>query len=366
MGQAKDKRVPLIHENVKKARYRGSKRPQPGGYKLRRPGKFIFRAGLAAMLFISVLLIAWNALPTKLAGSEESRSNESYSVLQPSMDAGTELMFTVEEPAAPEPSPTPSPAPLGYEWKDLVVVIDAGHGGRDPGAVSANEELLEKEVTLDVALRTAEKLEAAGIPVILTRETDIELSQLVIEDLAARAEMANKVNASMFVSFHVNSIDLDIRGAKEVSGLEVFYRDKNSHFPGLPDRWLAEHIGKSISEAAGIRIHNIIDRGLKVLYRSEMPAVLIELGFITNQEDLLRLKSDAYREAVSEGATSGIIEAVKRLEPKERNGVKQVLRAIKSREIPEVTEPAADTGAEPDRDEGSGVVGEAGQADEGE
>ena len=90
---------------------------------------------------------------------------------------------------------------IGLEAKDFTVVIDAGHGGKDPGAISANKKLYEKDVTLKVALMVGESIKKnhPEVKVLYTRKTDVFVG------LNDRARMANKANADLFISIHTNA-----------------------------------------------------------------------------------------------------------------------------------------------------------------
>jgi len=206
---------------------------------------------------------------------------------------------------------------LNNAGKKWVVVIDAGHGGKDPGAVGANS--LEKNITLAVALKTGEYIEKymENVTVIYTRKTD------TFVELRDRAEIANKNNADLFISIHVNGTasnriqgtetfimgltrdkeNLDV-AMKENSVilLESDYSTKYENFdPTSPESYimftLMQNIYQQQSTTFASKIQdqftnrvNRIDRGVKqsgflVLYMTTMPSILTELGFITNSAE---------------------------------------------------------------------------------
>lgn len=201
------------------------------------------------------------------------------------------------------------------------VVIDAGHGGRDPGAVSANGKVFEKDITLSVALLLGNmiKLNYPYVDVIYTRDSDIFVR------LDKRSEIANKSKADLFISIHVNAAksraasgsETFVMGAdKTNSNLEVTmlensvillegedYKSRYEGFnPNDPESYIIfsllqnAHIEQSLTLASLIQQQLgqgpiRINRGIKqaplvVLWRTSMPSVLVELGFISNINDL--------------------------------------------------------------------------------
>ena len=183
------------------------------------------------------------------------------------------------------------------------IVLDPGHGGRDPGARSPALGLLEKDMALDVAFRLRSLLTARGYRVLLTREDDSYVS------LERRAALSNRAGADLFVSIHFNAA-----GSPEVSGTETFLLTPRHHrstgqgetrsgdselHPGNEyDRWnalLAFYVQRQL-------LHDLrtFDRGIKrarfsVLREVEAPAVLVEAGYLSNPEEARRIGSVAYR-----------------------------------------------------------------------
>lgn len=199
-------------------------------------------------------------------------------------------------PEKVEPAPT-TPVPSLYPTNPLpqqrpIVVIDPGHGGPDPGAVGIGG-IYEKEIVLDISLQVARLLESQSIQVILTRQTDVDLG------LQPRVDMANRARADLFVSIHANAISMS---RPEVNGIETY------HVAGsAAGRQLAEHIQQQLLASTGMR-----DRGVKrarfyVLVRTVMPAVLVEVGFVTGQEDALRLSDSATRSQMAQAIANGIV-----------------------------------------------------------
>lgn len=186
------------------------------------------------------------------------------------------------------------------DW--LIVVVDAGHGGKDPGAIY--EEIYEKDITLSVAKLTASLLEPHKIKVIMTRDEDIFI------DKYDRAYMANKEKADLFISIHVNDLAQTAH-----SGIETYYG---------PDKQDGQQFAGYIHNAVLKNTH-AVDQGTKsagyvVVKYTVMPSALLEIGYMSNPEERAKLQSAAYRQMLAEGIVSGILEyaeaALGKTEPK--------------------------------------------------
>ncbi|ABF44557.1 N-acetylmuramoyl-L-alanine amidase [Deinococcus geothermalis] len=180
------------------------------------------------------------------------------------------------------------------------VVIDPGHGGHDPGAVGA---VVEKEVTLDVALRVRDLLRPAGVDVVLTRDSDRELSPVKATDLNMRAAMGTP-GTQLFVSIHVNA--MPPQNALRGYGVETWWN------PNHPlSSTLAALIQKNVVAITGAfsqGLHNT--RSLAVLRGSRIPAALVEIGYTSHPVDGLNLKDNNYLDRVALGIAQGIREAL--------------------------------------------------------
>lgn len=163
----------------------------------------------------------------------------------------------------------------------MMVCIDAGHGGKDPGAVSG--DWYESFFTLDIALALKKRLSRySDFKIIMTRETDKFIS------LGDRCRIANQNNCNLFISIHINSATNSM-----ASGIEThIYSDGN--------KAVGEIFQKKLIEAT-----QAIDRGIKispllyVLNSTKMPAVLLELGFINNFHDINELRKATYRDKLA-------------------------------------------------------------------
>jgi len=170
-----------------------------------------------------------------------------------------------------------------------VVAIDPGHGGRDPGAVGIGG-LQEKEIVLDISQQVAAILEQQGVQVIMTRTDDREI------DLEPRVDLAERVNATLFVSIHANAIDMS---RPDVNGLETYYYDSGET--------LARTIHNSVLEGTGTNDRRVRQARFFVLRKTSMPSVLVEVGFVTGADDAARLRDPAYRTQVAASIARGIL-----------------------------------------------------------
>ena len=181
-----------------------------------------------------------------------------------------------------------------------LIVLDAGHGGSDSGAVGAlgGETVLEKDLTLQITYRVKDILEGAGYTVSMTRTGD------TLPSLTERPAQANAENAAVFVSIHINAAD----SSPEANGTEVFYAtENNSDGYGTTSEALAQNILTRM-----LKYMHSTNRGVKsaehaVTRRCNMPAALAEVGFITNPEEVWLMTTDEYQQAAAQGIAEGII-----------------------------------------------------------
>ena len=193
-----------------------------------------------------------------------------------------------------------------YNVINKVVYLDAGHGGYDPGATYFGQ--YEKNLTLAVQKRVKAKLEAAGYTVVTSRNTDTSV------ELLERSASANKSKADIFVSLHFNA------GAQSANGVETYYYQYYSEYPSRINQTYhndAERLKRSSELAQAIQSNVVAQTGSKnngvkretfaVVRETTAPAVLVELGFISNQAEFNKINIAAYQEKLAEGVTKGIL-----------------------------------------------------------
>lgn len=189
-------------------------------------------------------------------------------------------------PPATNPIPNVPRVPNGR----MVVVIDPGHGGPDPGAVGIGG-LQEKEIVSDISRQIAAILEQQGVQAVLTRPSDTDL------DLEPRVALAERLNATLFVSIHANAISLS---RPDINGLETYYFDS-----GLG---LARSIHSSVLQGTSAQDRGVRKARFYVLRKTSMPSVLVEVGFVTGRDDAAKLSTASYRRQMAEAIARGILQ----------------------------------------------------------
>lgn len=208
-------------------------------------------------------------------------------------------VITSEPPPAPIAPYIPS-EPTNVSLAGKVVVIDPGHGGKDSGSTADLHpfDVYEKNITLAIAQRVQTVLTANGATVIMTRTDDS------FPALESRPALANAHHADYFISIHADSSAL---GRNSLAGTTVYFHGQSSVC-----RMMAADIGRRISETSGISYNGIksdtirFRTGFAVLRGSEMPAVLVETGYMNNDRDLAKLRDDAGQQRIAEGITAGL------------------------------------------------------------
>lgn len=188
------------------------------------------------------------------------------------------------------PTTTPQPIPPRVPNGRLVVVIDPGHGGPDPGAVGIGG-LQEEELVLDISRRVQARLTQGGVQVVMTRNADVDLG------LQPRVDIAQRANATVFVSIHANAISMS---RPDISGLETYYYQS-----GLE---LARSIHRSVLQGTGVQDRGVRSARFYVLRRTSMPSVLVETGFVTGRTDAAKLRTSSYRQQMADSIARGILQ----------------------------------------------------------
>ncbi|MNJ46198.1 N-acetylmuramoyl-L-alanine amidase AmiC precursor [compost metagenome] len=170
-----------------------------------------------------------------------------------------------------------------------LVVIDAGHGGTDPGAISVTKKR-EKDFNLAIAKKVENLLKKeTQLDYVLTRSTDVFVT------LQDRAKLANNMNADLFVSLHANS------GSATASGVETYYTRGES----LP---FAKIMHKYLVESSGLPDRKVRAKSLHVTRETTMPAVLLEFGYLSNAGDEAVLFTEKFQNSVAQGVVDGIMD----------------------------------------------------------
>jgi len=180
---------------------------------------------------------------------------------------------------------------------DRLIAIDPGHGGKAPGATSINGTK-EKDVVLDIAAKLNEGLKLKGYNTLMIRDGDYDV------DNQERANTANANQADIFISIHANAVDNN----SNASGIEVLYFPVDSkNLEGRNSYELAKLISSELIENLGAKDRGLIERpNLIVLKHTNMPAILIEVGFLTNPIEEELIKDEDYQNKIVESIISGI------------------------------------------------------------
>jgi len=193
--------------------------------------------------------------------------------------------------------------------KPFTVVIDAGHGGEDGGAVSGSG-LFEKDLNLSIALSLRDLLEANGIRVVMTRTTDVLLYDRDVDyhgrkkalDLAARRKIAEETENAIFVSIHMNAYPLS-----QYRGLQVWYSQNDPHSMKLAET--IQTNARAMLQPENERKIKSATSSIYLLHHLNCPAVLVECGFLSNPEDAAALASPEYRNQLAFLIFLSILEA---------------------------------------------------------
>lgn len=206
------------------------------------------------------------------------------------------------------------------------IIVDAGHGGNDPG--TGHFGLQEKHLTLDISRRLQAALQAKGFSVVLTRDKD------VFVPLSRRPEAATRAQGDLFVSVHVNA-----NRSPQVAGVEVYYPRESvlGKTASLPPRigpaevatptwtiqqilWdlvlsrsrrqsvrLATQICRAMRTGLGVKCRGVRGARFVVLREARMPAVLVEVGYLSNRAEASRLATVSYRQAIADSIAEGLV-----------------------------------------------------------
>lgn len=192
---------------------------------------------------------------------------------------------------------TPLKAPL-ITPKNEMIIVDAGHGGKDAGTSSKREKYEEKALTLKTALLVCASLKKLGYKTELTRDNDIFVP------LDTRAEIANELMADLFVSIHYNHSP-----SSEAHGIEVYYsKEDKQQLPArlAQSKLLGQEVLKSLIKATGAESRGVKQANFVVVRKTKMPAILIEAGFLSNPQEREKLHTQTYLNSLADGIASGV------------------------------------------------------------
>ena len=187
---------------------------------------------------------------------------------------------------------------MAEEVSKGIVLIDAGHGGIDGGAQSKNGTI-EKDINLQISKRLKERLEKEGYKVYMTREEDKELSPKKVKDLEARCKMKIETKCDVFISIHQNKFN-----SEKCFGAQVWYASNEKSMK------LAKYVQDSLKE--GVKDNNKrLEKPAKEQYKIlrdkyDGACLIVECGFLSNNEEEQRLKSESHQNQIVDGITIGI------------------------------------------------------------
>lgn len=188
-----------------------------------------------------------------------------------------------------------------------VVVIDAGHGGEDSGAVANG--ILEKDINLSIALKLRDMLTAAGYTVVMTRDTDVSIydsaastvHEKKVSDMKNRAAIINGSGQNILISIHQNKFE-----QSKYSGTQMFYSGNNPKSAEL-----AECLRRSVTgllQPDNKRELKQDDGSIYILKQASVPAVIVECGFISNEAEAAKLKTDKYQTEMAFAVMCGFLD----------------------------------------------------------
>lgn len=214
--------------------------------------------------------------------------NVKYTAVQ----KGNDVVFTIKKANAQE---------------EKIILLDAGHGGNDPGAINGSDN--EKTLNLKIMLKLKDLLENAGYTVYTTRESDVTLT---VND---RVYLATKdyPEASLYVSVHNNSLD-----NKNYSGTLVMYCNRDTSSYGITNKEFASYVLNELVDNLGTINRGFIevkenDTSKRVLTEVPMPSILCEVAFVSNDQELARLKTDKFQSQAAEAIFNGIEKALNKM-----------------------------------------------------
>lgn len=192
------------------------------------------------------------------------------------------------------------------EKEKKIVVIDAGHGGMDEGTASPDRKCIEKVYTLRVSKRLCKLLEEENIEVYTTRDNDKTVSK------KARITLAKKKKADLLISIHCNASTF---GDYTSCGMETLYSERKLKNAKITNKRLAKLLLDNMAASAKLEERKIIRReDLYLLHHSKVPTVIVELGYITNENDMKYIMKEKGQKELAQGICNGILEALEEMD----------------------------------------------------
>jgi N-acetylmuramoyl-L-alanine amidase len=192
-----------------------------------------------------------------------------------------------------------------------VIVLDAGHGGIDPGTMNDDKTILEKDINLAITLKLRELIESSGGVVILTREDDSSLyveegnksiKQKYNENLRNRRALIQESEADLFLSIHMNALS-GVKNASKYYGAQTFYATTDENSKTLA-QIVQEELKRVVDEDNERKIKSGSDK--YILKENSMPSILIECGFLSNEKEANLLTTEKYQEKIAWAIYVGI------------------------------------------------------------
>ncbi len=242
---------------------------------------------LSAILLVLVIVGLVKVImdEKKETGDSLGNGNQISGEVTPGVQNNPEAEITPTPTVTPTPTPTPIPKKK--------VAVDPGHGGEvDLGSV--RNGLYEKNANLSIALYLKAELEARGYEVYMIRETDEEVEN------KQRPVMAAENKADIYVSVHLNSLDEDSDGTR---GAEVWYSNLHDNDSDVLAQYVVDELTNVIdTRNRGIKMSN----NLVVLKYNELPACLVECGFMSSETERAKLFDSEYQQQIAKGIANGI------------------------------------------------------------
>lgn len=250
--------------------------------RVKRRFKWLMQAYFMPILVISIVIMLIAIMVHLL-----TRGDEATNVMIDETTMQTEEQTTVWE--------TESFQKLSEISCEVTVMVDPGHGGDDPGTSSTDGTVYEKDITWDVALKVQAYLKEAGVDAVLSREEDEFINK------HGRAALANEQGVDLFVSIHCNYLENDTK----TSGVETYYVE------GVEDgQALANAVHSQVLAITGADDMYVRTNDFVVIKDTNMPAVLIEIGYLSSPQDVMLLGTDNYKNKMAYGIAAGIIEYI--------------------------------------------------------